>query len=72
MSHGQQTFKKRDVTRAVRAVQDAGEKVQRVEVDKEGKIIVTVGEAHQDLPTRRSTSGTAKLPAPRRRRAVVV
>jgi hypothetical protein len=47
MSHGPQTFKKRDVTRAVQAVKAAGEKVQRVEVDKDGRIIVIVGEADQ-------------------------
>jgi hypothetical protein len=47
MSHGPQVFRKRDVTRAVRAVKDAGEKVVRVEVDKDGRIIVIVGEAEQ-------------------------
>jgi hypothetical protein len=47
MSHGPQTFKKRDVTRAVQAVKAAGEKVQRVEVDKDGRIIVIVGDADQ-------------------------
>jgi hypothetical protein len=44
MSRGPQTFKKHDVTRAVRAVRDAGVPIVRVEVDKAGRIIVVVGE----------------------------
>jgi hypothetical protein len=47
MSHGPQAFKKRDVTRAVQAVKAAGEKVQRVEVDKDGRIVVIVGDEDQ-------------------------
>lgn len=38
------TFKQRDVTKAVRAVVAAGAPVAKVEVDKEGKIVVVVGE----------------------------
>ena len=44
MSRGPQTFKQRDLTRAMRAVTAAGMSVAKVEVDKEGKIIVVVGE----------------------------
>jgi hypothetical protein len=44
MSHGPQRFWKRDVIRAVRAVQAAGMTIARVEVDKDGKIIVVAGE----------------------------
>jgi len=51
MSHGPQRFWKRDVTRMVRALRAAGEKVQRVEVDKNGKIVVIVGDAEQTTTT---------------------
>jgi hypothetical protein len=40
MSRGPQTFRQRDVTKAVKAVVAAGVEVVRVEVDKAGKIIV--------------------------------
>ena len=36
-------FRERDVTRAVKAVSKAGVEVARVEIDKDGKIIVFVG-----------------------------
>ena len=51
MSHGPQKFKRRDVTRALRAVKAAGEKVVRVEVDGTGRIIVIVGDADQVTTT---------------------
>jgi len=40
MSRGQQTFKQGDVTRALKATVKAGIAVERVEIDKEGKIVV--------------------------------
>jgi hypothetical protein len=43
MSRAAQLFKQSDVVRAVRAVEAAGLSVARVEVDKDGKIIVVVG-----------------------------
>jgi hypothetical protein len=43
MSRGPQTFRQGDVTRAVRAVVAAGVSVAKVEVDKDGRIIVVVG-----------------------------
>jgi hypothetical protein len=43
MSRGPATFRQRDVTKAVRAVASAGMAVVKVEVDKDGKIIVVVG-----------------------------
>jgi hypothetical protein len=49
MARGQLVFKQTDVTRALRAVSAAGQSVQRVEIDREGKIVVFVGKAeHQD------------------------
>jgi hypothetical protein len=37
------TFRQQDVTRALRAIAAAGAEVRRVEIDKEGKIIVVTG-----------------------------
>jgi hypothetical protein len=42
MARGPLAFKKRDVTRALRAVSAAGQTVQRIEIDREGKIVVFV------------------------------
>lgn len=44
MSRGPCRFIQRDVTKAVKAVAAAGMPVAKVEVDKDGKIIVVVGE----------------------------
>ena len=40
MSRGQQTFKQRDVTKALKATVKAGIAVERVEIDKTGKIVI--------------------------------
>jgi hypothetical protein len=48
-------FRQRDVTRAVKAVAAAGATVAKVEVDKDGKIVVVVGEPSQNPPS--STGG---------------
>lgn len=40
MSRGPCTFKQRDVTKAVKAIIAAGVPVERVEIDKAGKIII--------------------------------
>jgi predicted aspartyl protease len=40
MSRGQQTFKQRDVTKALKATVKAGIAVGRVEIDKHGKIVI--------------------------------
>lgn len=40
MARGNCTFKQRDATRAARAAIAAGLEVQRIEIDKDGKIIV--------------------------------
>jgi hypothetical protein len=45
MARGQCTFKQSDVTKAVKAVVAAGVHVARVEVDKEGRIVVVAGRA---------------------------
>jgi hypothetical protein len=43
MARGKLTFKKADVTRAVKAVTAAGVKVARIEVDTTGKIVIIAG-----------------------------
>ncbi len=40
---GPSTFKKRDVTRALKATMAAGLGVQRIEIDRFGKIVVITG-----------------------------
>jgi hypothetical protein len=50
MARGKLSFKKTDVTRAVKAVAAAGVKVARVEVDTAGKIvIIAAGEPESQL-----------------------
>jgi hypothetical protein len=43
MARGSLTFRQADITRALKAVVAAGAEVVRVEVDKEGKIVIVVG-----------------------------
>lgn len=50
MARGPLTFRQNDVTRAVRAVRNAGVEVLRVEVDKDGKIIVVTAETGKTAP----------------------
>jgi hypothetical protein len=40
MSKGPSTFRQTDVKRAIRAAESAGKKVDRVEIDRDGKIVV--------------------------------
>lgn len=43
MARGPCTFRQLDVTRALRAAAAAGIEVQRIEIDKDGKIVVVAG-----------------------------
>lgn len=43
MARGPCTFRQQDVTRALRATMAAGVSVQRIEIDREGKIVVVAG-----------------------------
>jgi hypothetical protein len=43
MARRPSTFKQSDIARAVKGVKAAGEEVAKVEIDKEGNIIVSVG-----------------------------
>jgi hypothetical protein len=49
MSRGPQTFRQRDVTKALKAVVAAGMPVVKVEVDKAGKIVVVVGDPDKNF-----------------------
>lgn len=43
--------RQRDITAAVKAVKNTGEKVARIEVDAEGKIAIYVGATNKVTPT---------------------
>ena len=43
MGHGPCTFKKRDVKAALKAAREAGIEVARVEIGKDGKIVIVAG-----------------------------
>lgn len=45
MARGRCTFRQQDATRAARAAIAAGLQVQRIEIDKDGKIVVVTGGA---------------------------
>lgn len=44
MSRAPSTFRQADVTKAVKAVRAAGEDITRVEVAKDGRIVIVTGE----------------------------
>lgn len=44
MPRGPTTFRRRDVAAAMAAVLSTGAQVARVEIDREGKIVVVIGE----------------------------
>jgi hypothetical protein len=50
MPRAPSTFRKQDVIRAVSGVVAAGEKVQRVEIDKTGKIVIVTAESPNSFP----------------------
>jgi len=49
MTRAPSTFRQRDVTKAVRAVTDAGVSIARVEIDKTGKITIIAANASEQL-----------------------
>jgi hypothetical protein len=51
MSHGPSTFRVTDVKRAVQGCQSAGLTIGRVEVDREGKIVIVPGQSEAEPPT---------------------
>jgi hypothetical protein len=52
MSRGRQTFKQGDVTKAVRGAMNAGISLRRVEIDREGKIVLIPDVAVSSVGTR--------------------
>jgi len=57
MPRGQCTFKQRDVKAALKAARDAGVEVARVEVDKDGKIVVIAGKPNGGEPETKQGNG---------------
>ncbi len=47
MARGRCTFKQKDATRAARAAIAAGLEVQRIEIEKDGKIVVVIGKSQE-------------------------
>jgi hypothetical protein len=47
MARGPLTFRKQDVMRALRATVAAGIEVQRIEIDRDGKIVVVAGKVSE-------------------------
>lgn len=43
MSRGAQSFRQTDVAKAIKATVSAGLSVRRVEIDRDGKIVVVIG-----------------------------
>ena len=50
MPRGPSTFRQRDVTAAVKAVEAAGHKIARVEIGRDGRIIVFPARTDEDHP----------------------
>ena len=46
MARAPSTFRQQDVTRAVKAVTAAGVHIARIEIDKEGKIVIITADTH--------------------------
>lgn len=61
MGRGPNTFRQRDVSRAYRAARKAGADVARIEIDKDGKIIVVIGD--RDTAATVNSSDSAALAA---------
>ncbi|MGY2986491.1 hypothetical protein ACVI1K_003838 [Bradyrhizobium sp. USDA 4508] len=49
MSRGPQTFRQADVTKALKGAVAAGIDVRRVEIDRDGKIVVVAGGPDQQV-----------------------
>jgi hypothetical protein len=49
MSRAPATFKRRDVKAAIKAAVDAGVSIARIEVDREGRIIIVAGKPSEQV-----------------------
>lgn len=54
MARGASTFRQQDVTRALKATAAAGFEVQRIEIDKSGKIVLVTGPSKANEDDRES------------------
>jgi len=45
MARGSQTFRQRDLVRALRSAKAAGLEISKVEIERDGKIIVIIGKS---------------------------
>jgi hypothetical protein len=52
MARGTNKFRQREITRTIKAAKAAGEKVERVEIETDGKIVVHIVGAGGDNPKR--------------------
>ena len=50
MARGPCAFKQRDLMRALRATQAAGIEIARVEINKDGKIVLVTGKQQEGTP----------------------
>jgi hypothetical protein len=50
MARGRLAFKERDLARALRAAQKSGVPMERVEIDREGRIVMFPGKPPEDDP----------------------
>jgi len=66
MARGQLAFKQRDAARALRATKAAGLTVERMEIDRSGKIIIIVDNASCCVDTGRDNEWDAPSAEPRR------
>jgi hypothetical protein len=61
MARGPCTFRQQDVTRALRATVAAGIEVERIEIDKDGKIVVVTGKPKEVIQNAETTEDLRKL-----------
>ena len=62
MSRRPSKFRQTDLTRALKGALAAGIEIERVEIDKDGKIVVVAGAPEQITEKRLETSGGTALP----------
>jgi hypothetical protein len=63
MSHGAQLFRQNDVTKACKGAIRAGLEIQRVEIDRAGKIVVFAGKPANTKPANERDSAAATVPS---------
>ena len=56
MPHGPLTFRQRDVAAAIKAAVQAGQHVQRVEISREGRIVIILAYGKQETVEKTATN----------------